>query len=44
MANEFFLLTWYGLEQMALIEGFMGIGAASESTFEGVHVVLCFWP
>lgn len=34
MANEFFLLTWYEQEQMVLVEGFLGIGALSESTFE----------
>lgn len=34
MANEFFLLTWYEQEQMVLLEGFLGIGALSESTFE----------
>lgn len=31
MANEFFLLTWNEQEQM---EGFLGIRALSESTFE----------
>lgn len=42
MANEFFLLTWYEQEQMVLVEGFLGIGALSESTFEErKHVVLC---
>lgn len=34
MPNEFFLLTWYGQEQMVLVEGFLGIGVLSESTFE----------
>lgn len=34
MANEFFLLTWYEHEQMVLVEGFLGIGALSESTLE----------
>lgn len=34
MANEFFLLTCYEQEQMVLVEGFLGIGALSESTFE----------
>lgn len=34
MVNEFFLLTWCEREQMVLVEGFLGIGALSESTFE----------
>lgn len=33
MANEFFLLTWYELEQMLPVEGFLGIRELSQSTF-----------